>query len=224
MENDFIPDGSISASSVLNIWHDKYYARPNTQRNGPRGWCANAADKQPYLQIHLSEMKNICGLGTMGRGESVPHYGYPVSYIIQLSNDSFNWTSVKEGIDKKVSPDLQRFCGTLLDEVEILTLTVLISRGEIPLEMNIINLYCKDFVSFVREFGNSLRLLDLFSPNRFSLVQIALCINFGSIGDDSYWISNCLKMIELSCINKASLNLIYSNILASRRVPASVFK
>ncbi|XP_028392900.1 uncharacterized protein LOC114517402 [Dendronephthya gigantea] len=104
MENDFIPDSAINASSIINVWHDKYYARPNTQRNDPRSWCAdtNNGDNRPYLQVDLSDIKKICGVGTMGRGQIHTHRGYPVSYFIQLSNDSFNWTFVKQGLDKKV--------------------------------------------------------------------------------------------------------------------------
>ena len=107
MEADFIPDSSIDSSSILNVWHDKHFARANTQRNTARSWCAAVSDDRPYLQVDLAEISSICGVGTMGRG--IPygyHFGYPISYSVLLSNDSFNWTFVK-GDDRTVSEYLQ---------------------------------------------------------------------------------------------------------------------
>ena len=103
MENDFIPDSSIKASTAFNIYHDKFYARPNTQRNSPRSWCANAIDEKPFWQVDLGEIKSVCGVGTMGRGSHGSNYGYPISYSVQLSNDSFNWTFIEEGNAETVS-------------------------------------------------------------------------------------------------------------------------
>ena len=103
MENDFIPDSSIRASTALNKFHDKIYARPNTQRNSARGWCAQSIDEKPFWQVDLGEIKSVCGVGTMGRGDHGFHYGFPVSYSVQLSNDSLNWIFVKEGNAETVS-------------------------------------------------------------------------------------------------------------------------
>ena len=110
MENDFIPDSSITSSSIFNIYHNSFYARPNTQRNVPRSWCtASETEKRPYLQVDLGEIKSVCAVGTMGRGSLDYHFGYPISYSAQLSNDSFNWTYVAEGNNKNVSKKLSMF-------------------------------------------------------------------------------------------------------------------
>ena len=103
MENDFIPDSSIASSSIYNIYHDKVFARPNTQRNAARSWCANGSDNRPYLQVDLGEIKSVCAVGTMGRGSLTHNYAYPISYSVQLSNDSHNWTFITEGDTIKVS-------------------------------------------------------------------------------------------------------------------------
>jgi hypothetical protein len=109
MENDFIPDSSLSSSSIFNIYHNNYYARPNTQRNAPRSWCANQSDKKPYFQVNLGEIKSVCGVGTMGRGSLGSNHAYPMSYSVQLSNDSFNWTFVEKDKNENVSNIYQRF-------------------------------------------------------------------------------------------------------------------
>ena len=103
MEADFIPDSAISSSSAINVWHDRQFARPNTQRNSARGWCAAGSDERPYLQVDLGEIRSVCGVGTMGRGSISAHYGRPISYSVLLSKDSLNWTFVEEGDSKTVS-------------------------------------------------------------------------------------------------------------------------
>ena len=54
---------------------------------------------------------------------------------------------------------------------------------------------------------NGLELIEIFSINKVSLVQVSSCGNTGSIGDDPYWTSrkNSLELIELSNIDKVSL-------------------
>lgn len=103
MEANCIPDSAISSSSAIDVWHDKQFARPNTQRNSARGWCAAGSDERPYLQVDLGEIRSVCGVGTMGRGSISAHYGYPISYSVLLSNDSLNWTFVGEDDSKMVS-------------------------------------------------------------------------------------------------------------------------
>ena len=53
----------------------------------------------------------------------------------------------------------------------------------------------------------SLGLIELFSINKVSLVQVSSCSNTGSIRDDPYCASrkDSLELIELSSINKVSL-------------------
>ena len=54
---------------------------------------------------------------------------------------------------------------------------------------------------------NSLKLMELSSINKVSLVQVSFCSDTGSIRDDPYWTSrkNSLELIEISSINKVSL-------------------
>ena len=50
-------------------------------------------------------------------------------------------------------------------------------------------------------------MIELFSINKVTLVQVSFCSNIGSIRDDPYWTSrkNSLEIIELSSLSKVSL-------------------
>jgi hypothetical protein len=57
---------------------------------------------------------------------------------------------------------------------------------------------------------NSLKLIELSSINKVSLVYVSSYGNTGSIRDDCYWTSrgNSLELIELSSINKVGLGFL----------------
>ena len=59
--------------------------------------------------MNLGEIKSVCGVGTMGRGSLGSNHAYPMSYSVQLSNDSFNWTFVEEDKNENVSKHLSTF-------------------------------------------------------------------------------------------------------------------
>ena len=97
LEHNVIPDTKMASSTDYNNLHYALYGRLNTHRNIYQTWCALFDDKEPYLQVDLGYIRLICGVGTQGQGKDDAGYNsWPISYGVQLSNDSSTWITFKQ--------------------------------------------------------------------------------------------------------------------------------
>ena len=105
LEQQVIPDMRMKASTEYDLHHPASYGRVNDKRGLYDTWCATEADKEPYLQVDLGEIRMICGVGTQGRGRaSVDSYkAWPMSYNVKLTNDSLTWIFIqRDGANKVI--------------------------------------------------------------------------------------------------------------------------
>ena len=103
MESNFLPNSSITASSVWtqDPGHDPWLARlNNVPKHGNAGcWSTEVNKAGEWLQVDLGEERLLTNLSTQGRPSEDQ---WVRSYNISFSSDSVKWESYKESNAVKV--------------------------------------------------------------------------------------------------------------------------
>lgn len=105
MEQQVIPDERMESSTEHDTGQSPKFGRVNDHRGAYKSWCATVADREPYLQADLGEIKTICGVGTQGRGYArIDSYNsWAISYNVKLTNDSSTWIFIqRDGANKVI--------------------------------------------------------------------------------------------------------------------------
>ena len=98
MESKAIPDSSITSNSVYNANTPAKNGRLNFASGS--SWCAVTSDTNPYLQIDLQTLHNICAVSTQGNSQGDQ---WVTNYTLQTSTDGSTWTDYKEDEQVKVA-------------------------------------------------------------------------------------------------------------------------
>ena len=94
MENRFIKDAQISASSEHDSNHSAIQARLNFKAGGGKavGWSARSNDANQWIQVALGSYAKLTGIATQGRnGDSQ----WVTKYQLQYSDDGVNFDYYK---------------------------------------------------------------------------------------------------------------------------------
>ncbi|KAK3749454.1 hypothetical protein QZH41_013426, partial [Actinostola sp. cb2023] len=94
MEDGFISDDSITASSYYDNRFVPWHGRLNTHLGGNAGgWLSKVRQTGEYLQIDLRSTYNISKVATQGRaGKSSSRKQWMTEYSLQYSDDGEKWT------------------------------------------------------------------------------------------------------------------------------------
>jgi len=104
MENRFIKDAQITASSEYDSNHTATQARLNFKAGGSkhRGWSAGSNDANQWIQVAPGSFIKLTGIATQGRNASNQ---WVTKYQLQYSNDGVNFDYYKAGQSSpKVKP------------------------------------------------------------------------------------------------------------------------
>ena len=94
MENRFIKDAQITASSEHDSNHAAIQARLNFKASGGKqgGWSAGSNDANQWIQVALGSYTKLTGIATQGRnGDSQ----WVTKYQLQYSDDGVNFDYYK---------------------------------------------------------------------------------------------------------------------------------
>ena len=94
MENRFIKDAQITASSKHDSNHAAIQARLNFKAGGGKqgGWSAGSNDANQWIQVALGSYTKLTGIATQGRnGDSQ----WVTKYQLQKSDDGVNFDYYK---------------------------------------------------------------------------------------------------------------------------------
>lgn len=91
MENKYIPDSQITASSEWNRNHGPSNGRLNFQAGRGRtgAWSAKTNDVNQWLQVDLGQKIRMTGIRTQGRSDFDQ---WVTSFTVSYSNDGVNFT------------------------------------------------------------------------------------------------------------------------------------
>ena len=90
MENRFIKDAQISASSEHDSNHSAIQARLNFKAGGGKavGWSARSNDANQWIQVALGSYTTLTGIATQGRNG---HRQWVTKYQLQYSDDGVHF-------------------------------------------------------------------------------------------------------------------------------------
>ena len=101
MQNGWIPDSSITASSSHSQHLSPFLARLHNKPRGSYGsaWSAKTYDKKQWLQVDLGKKKDITMVATQGR---VEYNQWVTDFFITFSNDGIIFEDYKKDNVTKV--------------------------------------------------------------------------------------------------------------------------
>ena len=82
MANSIIPDGDITASSILKSDSAAFHAR----LGNTKPWIPDSNDKHPWIQVNLRYTRNITAVATQGFQGS-----FVKLYYVSHGDDGRNW-------------------------------------------------------------------------------------------------------------------------------------
>ena len=107
MENRFIKDAQITASSEYDSNHSAIQARLNFKAGGGKqgGWSARSNDANQWIQVALGNFSDVTGIATQGRNGDNQ---WVTKYQLQYSDDGVNFDYYKASgqSSPKVKPKL----------------------------------------------------------------------------------------------------------------------
>ena len=101
MQNGWIPDSSITASSHYSQHHAPFLARLHNKprRRYERAWSAKTNDEKQWLQVDLGKKTDITMVATQGR---VEHNQWVTDFFISFSDDGIIFEVYRTGNVTKV--------------------------------------------------------------------------------------------------------------------------
>ena len=96
MQDGWIADSQLSASSIANSYHDVIYSRlynEDTSSSRSAAWCAGTNAVDQWIAVDLLSTTQVTGLITQGRHANAQ---WVTSYQFQYSDDSNTWNTVTD--------------------------------------------------------------------------------------------------------------------------------